>query len=157
MLIAKLRDKEILRITEPMSQDSHVFLTDFAASNPEQLASFVAGLRRLDKGVKSMTSIPIKTWMPASIIMALLIGGSIAGMILLQNIPGGLAGILPSQTDFEEPIGITTVIEPPPPPPETQPETDVPIDKPDLVWDAIKETWVEPIWSDELQDWIPPP
>ena len=155
MLIARLRDKEILKITEPMAQDVHTFLQDFSASNPEQLASFVAGLRRLDKGVKQMTSIPIKQWMPAGIIMAVLIGGSIAGMILFQNVPGGLSGILPSQSDFEEPPGITTVLPAETPPPIMQ--EDIPIDKPDVVWDSVNQTWVEPIWDEDLQDWVVPP
>ena len=156
MLIAKLRDKEILKITEPMSQDSHVFLTDFGASNPEQLASFVAGLRRLDKGVRQMTSIPIKTWMPASIIFAILIGGSIAVMILAQNV-GDLGSIIPGlpQTPADVMVnqGVTETIPAEEPPLD---EPDVPIDKPDLVWDAVNQTWVEPVWDEVKQDWVVP-
>ena len=149
-LIAKLRDKEILRITEPMSQDMHTFLNDFGSSNPEQLASFVAGLRRLDKGVKTMTSIPIKTWMPASIIMALLIGGSIAGMILLQNM-GDLGSIIPlpqSPSDLNVPVE-PEVIEPE----VIEPE---PIPKPNMVWDAVNQRWTPDMVFDEpSQSWIP--
>ena len=31
-----------------------------------------------------------------------------------------------------------------------------PIDKPDLVWDAVNQTWVEPVWDEVKQDWVVP-
>jgi hypothetical protein len=93
-LISYLKDRDILRVSSPMELNVQMFLDDFGGYNPEQMASFLDRLRRDEKGLKQMTSIPIKSWIPASLVMALLIGGAIAVMILVQN-SGALTGILP--------------------------------------------------------------
>lgn len=93
-LISYLKDRDILRVSSPMELNVQMFLDDFGGYNPEQMASFLDRLRRDEKGLKQMTSIPIKSWIPASLVMALLIGGAIAVVVLMQN-SGALTGILP--------------------------------------------------------------
>ena len=138
MLVAMLRDKEILKITQPMRQENLLILEEFGGYNPEQLAGFVDRLRRTDKGVRTMTSVPIKNWMPASIIMAILIGGSIADMILFQNV-GDLGALLPMPPEPVQPVPeITPAPEIPPP------DMDKPITEPELVWDPELQQWIEP-------------
>ena len=83
--IHKFTGKVGIGITSPLDTTVTSFLSDFGGYNPDQMASFVSMLSNDDKGLKQMTSIPIKTWMPASVIMALLIGGSIAMIVLLNN------------------------------------------------------------------------
>ena len=84
-LVVILKERDVVRITSPLDTTVTSFLSDFGGYNPDQMASFVSMLSNDDKGLKQMTSIPIKTWMPASDIMALLIGGSIAMIVLLNN------------------------------------------------------------------------
>jgi|MDSW01.2.fsa_nt_gb hypothetical protein len=84
-LVVILKERDVVRITSPLDTTVTSFLSDFGGYNPDQMASFVSMLSNDDKGLKQMTSIPIKTWMPASVIMALLIGGSIAMIVLLNN------------------------------------------------------------------------
>jgi len=98
-LIAYLKKREIVQINTPIELNTQMFLTDFGGYNPEQLASFVDRLRRDEKGLRSMTSVPVKSWMPAGLVMALLIGGAIAFMIVLQStgqIGEMFSGILPN-------------------------------------------------------------
>ena len=92
-LISFLKDRDILRISTPMELNAQMFLDDFGGYNPEQMASFLDRLRRDEKGLKQMTSIPIKSWIPASLVMALLIGGAIAVVVLVQN-SGAMSGFL---------------------------------------------------------------
>ena len=98
-LVSTLREKEVINICEPFTREEELYLEDYGGYNPTQLTAFVRSLLQLDKGLKTMTSIPLKSWMPAGIIMALLIGGSIAVVVLSSNmgqLTGGLEGIFPS-------------------------------------------------------------
>ena len=72
-LVVILKERDVVRITSPLDTTVTSFLSDFGGYNPDQMASFVSMLSNDDKGLKQMTSIPIKTWMPASVIMALLL------------------------------------------------------------------------------------
>jgi len=97
-LIAYLKKRELVEVSTPIELNTQMFLNDFGGYNPEQLASFVDRLRRDERGLRSMTSIPVKSWMPAGLVMALLIGGAIAFMIVLQSsgqIEGMFGGMLP--------------------------------------------------------------
>ncbi len=84
-LIGVLKDRDIIRIESPIELNTQVFLESFGGYNPEQMANFAEYLTNIDRGLRTLTSVPVKTWMPASIIMALLIGGSIAFMIILNS------------------------------------------------------------------------
>jgi hypothetical protein len=98
-LIAYLKKRELVNINTPIELNTQMFLDDFGGYNPEQLASFVDRLRRDEKGLRSMTSVPVKSWMPAGLVMALLIGGAVAFMIVLQSsgqIGDLFAGIVPN-------------------------------------------------------------
>lgn len=126
-LIATLREKEVISIAEPFTREEELYLEDYGGYNPTQLTAFVRSLLQLDKGLKTMTSIPLKSWMPAGIIMALLIGGSIAAMVLLNNL-GSIGGSLEGLLGFGPPEQTTPPPAPPPiletiipePPQETQ-------------------------------------
>ena len=113
-LISELRDKEIVSITQPFSRQEELYLENYGGYNPSQLSSFLDRLRQADRGLKTMTSVPIKQWIPAGVIMALLVGGSIAVIVLLNNMDG-FSQLVP---DFGPPA--TT----PAPPPEL--ETTIP-------------------------------
>ena len=126
-LVAELRDKEVINISEPFTREEELYLEDYGGYNPTQLTAFIRSLLQLDRGLKTMTSIPLKSWMPAGIIMALLIGGSIAAMVLFNNMgqfAGGLDGLFPSTSDFE------TAPAPPPAPVDVLPLPDVPTPEP---------------------------
>ena len=111
-LIAQLRDKEIISINEPFSREEELYLEEYGGYNPTQLTSFVKSLLQLDKGLKTMTSVPLKSWMPAGIIMALLIGGSIAAMVLINNMDNmaaELGSLFPSPPP--EPVPVAPPVE----------------------------------------------
>jgi len=111
-LMATLREKEIVNITEPFTREEELYLEDYGGYNPTQLTAFVRSLLQLDKGLKTMTSIPLKSWMPAGIIMALLIGGSIAVVVLSSNaaqIGTMIPGFAPPPPD---PVILEPIIEP---------------------------------------------
>lgn len=98
-LIGYLKDRDTIRVNGPIDLNTQTFLEDFGGYNPEQLANFTEYLTNIDKGLKSLTSVPVKSWMPASIIMALLVGGSIAFMVILNSsgdIGGMFSGMMPN-------------------------------------------------------------
>jgi hypothetical protein len=110
-LIALLKVRDIVTVNTPIELNVQMFLDDFGGYNPEQLASFVDRLRRDEKGLRNMTSTPVKNWIPAGVIMALLIGGAIAFMIVLQStgqIGDMFSGMMPG--------GAPVVVEPTPEP-----------------------------------------
>ena len=112
-MVAMLKDRDIVRINHPLDLTVQTFLDYFGSYNPEQLANFVDMLSRDDKGLKAMTSVPVKTWMPASVILAVLVGGAIAIAVLAQNAGsfGGLIdGMIPTYT---EPPSTDTITEVP--------------------------------------------
>ena len=116
-LVATLRDKEIISISEPFTREEELYLDSYGGYNPTQLTAFVRSLLQLDKGLRTMTSVPLKAWMPAGIIMALLIGGSIAVMILFNNsatITSGMGDIIGMGIPPAEPVAeiLPPVIEP---------------------------------------------
>jgi hypothetical protein len=114
-LINYLKDRETIQVSTPLEQDCSKFLDDFGSYNPDQLASFVDRLRRDDKGLKSLTSTPVKNWIPAGIILALLVGGSIAVAVVLQN-AGNFDKLIPNLMPNQKPqqAGNDTKPEPPP-------------------------------------------
>lgn len=85
-LIDQLRDKAVVTINSPISMDAERFLEAFHAYDPARVWNWVEKLATLDKRLKTMTSVPVKNWIPASIIMAIAIGGSIGFIVILNNI-----------------------------------------------------------------------
>lgn len=114
-LIAILKQRDVVTVNTPIELNVQMFLDDFGGYNPEQLASFVDRLKRDEKGLRNMTSTPVKSWMPAGVIMALLIGGAIAFMIVLQStgqIGDMFSGMMPgSGVEIAEPEPITNGVE----------------------------------------------
>jgi hypothetical protein len=114
-LINYLKNRETIQVSTPLEQDCSKFLDDFGSYNPDQLASFVDRLRRDDKGLKSLTSTPVKNWIPASIILALLVGGSIAVAVVLQN-AGDFHKLIPNIMPDQKPPQVENKTTPEPPP-----------------------------------------
>lgn len=135
-LINYLKDREVVNISTPLDMDTSKFLEDFGSYNPDQLASFVDRLRRDDKGLKSLTSTPVKNWIPASIILALLVGGSIAVAVVLQN-AGDFGKLLPNLSATNKPPQAEkppatnqTQVKPPEPPAVVAPIVTPPVPPP---------------------------
>lgn len=135
-LINYLKDREVVNISTPLDMDTSKFLEDFGSYNPDQLASFVDRLRRDDKGLKSLTSTPVKNWIPASIILALLVGGSIAVAVVLQN-AGDFSKLMPNLTATQPPQAekppATNQTQPKPPEPPQVPIVPIPPPAPPVV------------------------
>jgi hypothetical protein len=129
-LINYLKDREVIQISTPLDMDASKFLEDFGSYNPDQLASFVDRLRRDDKGLKSLTSTPVKNWIPASIILALLVGGSIAIAVVLQN-AGNFENLIPNfSAKPKTPPQAENTTKPPEPPKVIEPAPVAPIVQP---------------------------
>lgn len=97
-LIDNLRDKEIVTVNTPISMDAERFLEAFHAYDPARVWNWVEKLATLDKRLKTMTSVPVKNWIPASIIMAIAIGGSIGFIVIINNlgaIKDGINSMMP--------------------------------------------------------------
>ena len=97
-LVEDLKTKDFITIREPISIEAQNFLDDFHTYDPSRMSAFVDTLKKIDKGLKTMTSIPVKNWIPASLVLAISIGIIIGVMVLIQNwdmISKGISHILP--------------------------------------------------------------
>jgi hypothetical protein len=97
-LIQELRDMSVVSINEPLNEDVEAFVEDFGSQDPLNMSGHVDDLRSAKKGLHSMTPVPVKSFIPAGIILA---GGLLAifvvvllsnGTIKLDGIGGGLGG-----------------------------------------------------------------
>lgn len=112
-LIDDLRTKELVTIQHPITIDIEKFLDDFHAFNPSQLNTHVDRVIMLDKKIKTMTSIPVKNWIPAKLVLAIMIGTIIGVMVIIQNwgmIQDGLKHILPQSTPPHLLLGLKNLI-----------------------------------------------
>ena len=83
-LIEELRGFNILHIHEPMDPDAQRFLEEFGHEDPRTMAVLVDYLSDIDKKEKNMTSVPVKNWIPGSLVFALIIG-SVIGVAILAS------------------------------------------------------------------------
>jgi len=86
-LIEELQDNNVISISEPMDMTVERMLEDFGAQDPQNLAGHVDDLRLEKKGLKSLTSTPVKAFLPAAVIMAI-------GLVIVMAI-----AIIPGQLD----------------------------------------------------------
>ena len=84
-LIRELQKHEAVLINKPIDTSAQLFLEEFSTDNPTQLATFVESLTKEDKGLKRMTSIPVKNWIPGTVILFGAIG-LIMFLVMLPNI-----------------------------------------------------------------------
>jgi len=85
--IADLKTKEIITIQYPITVDAQRMLDDFHTYDPARLSSHVDTLARLDKKLKTMTSIPVKNWIPASLVIGVAIAIMIGITVMIQQGP----------------------------------------------------------------------
>jgi len=151
-LVEELQKLETISIQTPISLSVERFLEDFHTYSPSEVDGFIDRAERLGKKIASLSSPTVKQWIPASIIFALLVGGAIAFMVVMQtdisNLGINIPGFTPPQTT--EPI--TNVIETTEPElPPDQPKTP-PIDP----QETVEETEVVKVWDPELEKWVDP-
>lgn len=101
-LIDELKSRKVIEINVPLSLNAQVFLEDFGSQNPAELAGLIDDLRTNKKELKNLTATPVKQWMPASIVLALILGGAMAVVLIGQNpeIFENIIGGLPSMPSF---------------------------------------------------------
>lgn len=107
-LIEELRDMSVITINEPLDLRLEGFLEDFGAQNPSELAGFVDDMRDARKGLKTLTAAPVKSFIPAATLFAVILG-VIFGIILIpQYLPDITEGINKSMNQgggFKLPFG----------------------------------------------------
>ena len=77
MLLDEMREKYDVQVSEPLDITVEDFIQDLGAQSAPELAGFVQDLKQNKKGLKDLTPAPVKSFMPAGIILAILIGGGI--------------------------------------------------------------------------------
>jgi len=85
MLVDELREKNIVTVSVPLDENVEDFIQDLGAQNAPDLAGFVQDLRVSKKGLKDMTAMPVKSFMSAVIVFALIIGVPIALIVIAGN------------------------------------------------------------------------
>jgi len=85
MLVDELREKNIVTVSVPLDENVEDFIQDLGAQNAPDLAGFVQDLRVSKKGLKDMTAMPVKSFMSAGIVFALIIGVPIALIVIAGN------------------------------------------------------------------------
>jgi len=85
MLVDELREKNIVTVSQPLDENVEDFIQDLGAQNAPDLAGFVQDLRVSKKGLKDMTAMPVKSFMSAGIVFALIIGVPIALIVVAGN------------------------------------------------------------------------
>jgi len=86
-LVDELKHRHLVSVSEPLDENIEDFVQDLGAQNARDMAGFVEGLRNSKKGLKDLTAVPAKAWMPAGYILAIMIGGVIAIPVLLSQWP----------------------------------------------------------------------
>lgn len=100
-MVDDLRSANIVDVSEPLDENIEDFVQDLGAQNARDMAGFVEDLRNNKRGLKDMTAAPIKAYMPAGYLLAIIIGIVIAIPVLVSNGPaiskalesGGLPGV----------------------------------------------------------------
>lgn len=89
MLLEEMREKHDVQVSEALDLNVEDFIQDLGSQDAEALASFVQDLRQDKKGLKDLTPAPVKSFMPAGILLALMIGIPIAIVVLVPLVSGG--------------------------------------------------------------------
>lgn len=92
MLLDEMREKYDVQVSEPLDITVEDFIQDLGAQSAPELAGFVQDLKQNKKGLKDLTPAPVKSFMPAGILLALIIGGMIAAVLGFQYLGSGSGG-----------------------------------------------------------------
>lgn len=87
MLVDMLKEKHIVRISEPLNENVEDFIQDLGAQNAADLAGFVQDMRTSKKGLKDLTPAPVKSFMPAGILFAIILGALIGIPVIIGQLP----------------------------------------------------------------------
>ena len=88
MLLDDMREKHNVDVSEPLDLSVDDFIQDLGAQSAPDLAGFCQDVIKGKKGLKDLTPAPVKAFMPAGILLALMIGGAILIVILAPYITG---------------------------------------------------------------------
>lgn len=86
-LIDELKEKHIVRVSEPLNENVEDFVQDLGAQNAADLAGFVQDLRNNKKGLKDLTPAPVKSFMSAGILFAIILGALIGIPVIIGQLP----------------------------------------------------------------------
>lgn len=86
-LIDELKEKHIVRVSEPLNENVEDFIQDLGAENASDMASFVQDLAQNKKGLKDLTPAPVKSFMPAGILFAIILGALIGIPVIIGQLP----------------------------------------------------------------------
>lgn len=86
-LIDELKEKHIVRVSEPLNENVEDFVQDLGAQNAADLAGFVQDLRTNKKGLKDLTPAPVKSFMSAGILFAIILGALIGIPVIVGQLP----------------------------------------------------------------------
>lgn len=91
-LINELRDLHVIRVYEPLDINVEAYIGDLGAVNARELAGFVQDLRNNKKGLESMTSKPVQSFLTGGVILAIGIVALLAVVLIPQSLPGLTGG-----------------------------------------------------------------
>lgn len=97
MLLDDMREKHDVQVSEPLDINVEDFIQDLGAQSAPELAGFCQDIIKAKRGLKDLTPAPVKAFMPAGILLALIIGGMIAAVLGFQYLGSG-SGIPSSES-----------------------------------------------------------
>lgn len=106
MLLDEMREKYDVQVSEPLDLDVEDFIQDLGAVSAPELAGFCQDQIKSKRGLRDLTPAPVKAFMSAGILLALLIGGAIILAVgapyLVGNahLPTGGEGAIKMPWDF---------------------------------------------------------
>jgi hypothetical protein len=105
MLLDEMREKYDVQVSEPLDITVEDFIQDLGAQSASELAGFVQDLKQNKRGLKDLTPAPVKSFIPAGILLALMIGIPIAIVILAPYLGGGnlMGGGAPAEGGLKMP------------------------------------------------------
>lgn len=74
MLLDDMRDKHDVQVSEPLDINVEDFIQDLGAQSAPELAGFCQDIIKAKKGLKDLTPAPVKSFMTAGIVLAIMIG-----------------------------------------------------------------------------------
>lgn len=92
-LIEELNDMHVIDINEPLDERVEGMLEDFGSQDPLNMSGLVDDLREAKKGLKSMTPVPVKSFVPAGVILA----AGLIGIFVIVLISNGTIPLDPSK------------------------------------------------------------
>jgi hypothetical protein len=77
MLLDEMKEKHEVDVSEPLDLNVEDFIQDLGAQSASDLAGFCQDIIKGKKGLKDLTPAPVKAFMSAGLLLALLVGGAV--------------------------------------------------------------------------------